>query len=158
MLLRGHLKLLVLKELKEQPMTGYKLMTHLETELGRRPSPGSIYPLLESLLNKKLVLLKKKENKKIYFISRKGEKFLVTISTKKKDILDRIMKMHELLNVPASQHQKVLRLLKERNQKLEPLKPEITNLALIIMEKINSNNKNKIKQLLKQTTEKIKRL
>lgn len=53
---RGHLKFYVLRLLSEQRRTGYGLMKAIETETGFwRPSAGSLYPLLASMRDEKLI-------------------------------------------------------------------------------------------------------
>lgn len=54
-LIRGKLKLLILDLLGSEPMHGYALMSKIEEITGHRPSPGSIYPLLKSLVRAGLV-------------------------------------------------------------------------------------------------------
>ncbi len=67
----GFLKICILNSLKERPMHGYELMKLLESH-GWKPSPGSIYPVLNSLKKKKLISLRAEGNKKIYSITRSG--------------------------------------------------------------------------------------
>lgn len=53
---RGFLKYYVLKLLKESSFTGYGLMKKIEEETGFwEPSPGSLYPLLDSLQDSGLI-------------------------------------------------------------------------------------------------------
>ena len=51
---RGLLRFLVLKMLSEKPMSGAEIAEQIKEQTGGRwkPSPGSIYPLLASMLNK----------------------------------------------------------------------------------------------------------
>lgn len=61
--------------LKKEPMHGYKLMEELEPILGKKPSPGQIYPLLKDLKEKELITVQKEgeREKKIYQLTEKGE-------------------------------------------------------------------------------------
>ena len=52
---RGFLRYWVLRLLSEGPRTGYALAKELESRVGWRPSPGSLYPLLGSLAEQGLV-------------------------------------------------------------------------------------------------------
>ncbi len=80
---KGYLKLLVLKELNEAPASGYTIMKKLEKFEGRRPSPGSIYPLLNELLSKKLVKINQEGRKKIYSLTKKGKTSIDRLLTEK---------------------------------------------------------------------------
>ncbi|MDA4124553.1 MAG: PadR family transcriptional regulator [Thaumarchaeota archaeon] len=54
---RGFLRVYILTALSRSPMTGYDIMQRIEekTEGVWRPGPGTIYPLLKSLVREKLV-------------------------------------------------------------------------------------------------------
>jgi len=76
---RGLLRFLVLKLLKEKPMSGAEIVEKIEKETGGRwkPSPGSIYPLLAWLQDKGYTkeLPKEEGRMKRYKLTDKGEKF-----------------------------------------------------------------------------------
>ncbi|MGC9385283.1 MAG: PadR family transcriptional regulator, partial [Kosmotogaceae bacterium] len=63
-MIRGHLKVMVLKGLSEKRMTGYSLMKYIDEKIGVKPSPGSMYPLLKDLEKEDLIRSKKIDNKK----------------------------------------------------------------------------------------------
>ena len=65
-MIRGHLKIFVLKLLNEESKSGYKLMDEIEEILGKRPSSGSMYPLLENLTSENFVVSKKEGKTKSY--------------------------------------------------------------------------------------------
>ncbi len=54
---RGFLRVYILTTLSRTPMTGYDIMQRIEekTEGAWRPGPGTVYPLLKSLVREKLV-------------------------------------------------------------------------------------------------------
>jgi len=61
--IKGGLKLIVLKILNEKDFTGYGLIKEIEDQTGFwKPSPGSMYPLMNDLLKKGLVSCKKSKN------------------------------------------------------------------------------------------------
>jgi DNA-binding PadR family transcriptional regulator len=64
----------VLRALKEKPMHGYELIQHLERKSHGmwRPSPGSIYPILQSLVDQDLVKCEEKSGKKVYELTKEG--------------------------------------------------------------------------------------
>ncbi len=53
--MRGFLTFLVLRLISKKPMSGEELRTELEKRKGHRPSPGTIYPVLKSLSEGKLI-------------------------------------------------------------------------------------------------------
>lgn len=63
----------VLHKLMEQPLTGYALCTKIEQLAGKRPSYGSIYPILERLTAEGLLTQHEEGRKKIYTITPKGK-------------------------------------------------------------------------------------
>lgn len=92
--MHGYLKIFVLRELVKSEKTGYELMKSFEDFTGMNmPSPGSIYPLLNDLLKKRMVTVSAKDNKKIYRISKKGEKVLHTLMSERKKALEKIISM-----------------------------------------------------------------
>ena len=66
----------VLRALKEKPMHGYELIQYLERKSHGmwRPSPGSIYPILQALVDQDLVKCEEKSGKKIYELTKEGLK------------------------------------------------------------------------------------
>ena len=92
--MRGYLKIFVLRELVRKERTGYELMKSFEDFTGtKKPSPGTIYPLLNDLMKKHMVTFSAKDNKKIYKITRKGEKILQSLMAEKKSVFENIIKM-----------------------------------------------------------------
>lgn len=87
-----HLKLLILKLLKEGEKTGYDLIKTIEKESGWKPSPGSIYPHLNDLKNKKHIKVKEEGRRKIYTITNEGKTELKKMSSEIVDILDNVSK------------------------------------------------------------------
>lgn len=71
-MIKGFLKLNVLTELKSSSKTGYELMQSLEKKIGKKPSPGSIYPLLNDLVSSGYVTSREEGRKKIYSLTCKG--------------------------------------------------------------------------------------
>ncbi len=68
------LDLVVLAILNGQPMYGYKIMADIHKEFGVLLSPGSLYPLLHLLEEKKLVESHVEGGKKVYEATNEGRK------------------------------------------------------------------------------------
>lgn len=81
---KSHIKLNLLKELKNEDLSGYALMARLGEFEGKKPSPGYIYPLLSELEQKGYLTFKNVDRKKIYSLTKSG-----------KDIFNQMQKNHE---------------------------------------------------------------
>ncbi|WP_371807535.1 PadR family transcriptional regulator [Thermococcus sp. CX2] len=76
---KGHLKLLILSLLEEEPMHGYAIMQKLSERFGiPTPSAGAIYPILASLRRSRLIEVagEGERDKKVYRITEKGLEYL----------------------------------------------------------------------------------
>ncbi|MDF2671706.1 MAG: PadR family transcriptional regulator, partial [Paenibacillus sp.] len=75
---RGRVKLALLELLREQPMHGYQMIKSLEEKSGGlyAPSPGVIYPTLQMLEDRGLVLLEQEAGRKAYKITEEGRHYL----------------------------------------------------------------------------------
>jgi len=71
---KGNLKLLALKYLKEEDqLSGTEIIQKLEKTTGWKPSPGTLYPLLDNLEQKKLLKSEKQGRQRKFQITKKGE-------------------------------------------------------------------------------------
>lgn len=80
---------MVLESLNERPMRTYEIIKTIEKKFegSYRPSTGSVYPVLKSLVEKNLVEVKVENNKKIYIITEKGKNELQEIKNKSLKLL-----------------------------------------------------------------------
>lgn len=93
------LRLFTLKELESSPKTGYDLMHSLRPlTQGKKISPGTIYPLLRELAEKKLITQTAQGRKKIYSITAKGEKTLHELATHRSVMMRSHMKMLKVIS------------------------------------------------------------
>jgi DNA-binding PadR family transcriptional regulator len=77
--MKGFLSFLILWLINKKSMTGTEIAIELEKRKGHRPSPGTIYPVLKDLKEKKFLSVD--ENKK-YSLTKLGEKELeISIKT-----------------------------------------------------------------------------
>jgi len=76
-------RLIILSMLFGGPMHGYQILEQLEVRLGRRISPGLIYPFLRQLEERKLLRHRKvrigRKIKKVYELTANGKKFCMNI-------------------------------------------------------------------------------
>lgn len=78
MISRGNLKMVILTILQERPMHGYEISKEIaEKSHGfYKPSPGSIYPALRSLLEDGCIKVEVEGRRKRYRISPKGRRLI----------------------------------------------------------------------------------
>jgi DNA-binding PadR family transcriptional regulator len=71
---RGNVRAAVLALLSEEPRHGYAIMTELTERSGGlwRPSPGSVYPVLQQLQDEGLVSVEDKDGRKVFSLTREG--------------------------------------------------------------------------------------
>ena len=70
---KGFLHFLILWLVNKKNRTGAEIATELEKRKGKKPSPGTIYPVLKSMKEKDLL---KMDNNKRYTLTKKGKKRL----------------------------------------------------------------------------------
>ena len=74
---RGDIKYHLLEVLKDGPRHGYDIISELEQRSGgHRPSPGSVYPILQMLEEGGYLTSEQVEGKKVYTITEAGLKLL----------------------------------------------------------------------------------
>jgi DNA-binding PadR family transcriptional regulator len=153
---KGHLKLLVLKALDKEPESGYNLMKSLAEMAGKRPSPGSIYPLLDDLHKQGMVSVRASGRRKIYSLTKKG-KSTEQDALKTKDDLQKML--IQTMNVFAgmvddrelAQIRSMLSgLNKEQDvEKFTAFKKEMLPLKIRLFEILDRGDKEKIAKTLK---------
>ncbi len=70
---KGFLSFLILWLVNKQPMTGSEIAAELEKRRGKKPSPGTIYPVLKHLNEMGILAIDKDKR---YSLTEKGKKAL----------------------------------------------------------------------------------
>ena len=160
MAVNGALKLLVLKVLSTEKRKGSQISKTIEDKTGWKVSPGSLYPLMQELVNLKLTSVKKQSNTKIYSITLKGNRFLRESDKKKNEILKKIEEGVKFLKLLGEEDciNNIIDNFDKKHLKLIP----ITNEFIALEKAINSldikNNQTKIKVIIKEAINKMKKL
>ena len=68
------LQSIIIHKLSEQSHTGYSLCKEIEHSTGKKPSFGSIYPILERFKQQNYVTVTRKGRKKIYTLTTAGKR------------------------------------------------------------------------------------
>ena len=165
-MIRGNLKLLTLKALAKKPLSGYALMKNIEDKIGTKPSPGSMYPLLEELTKANFVTCKKDGRKKIYSLTKEGKEHLKIIDLHKGILLQKIeesMKMWgALTGEDLKPFHETMEALKKGKYSIEDIPPEVQNfkieLGRIFSRGLFLKNKKKVKEILQKTTKELKKI
>ncbi|MFW6014130.1 MAG: PadR family transcriptional regulator [Candidatus Nanoarchaeia archaeon] len=84
--------------LLKENMSGSKLMEFIENRAGKKPSPGSIYPLLNNMSEKNILSYTKEGTKKIYHLTQKGKKSITKLKKEKEEIFKRCNRITQELD------------------------------------------------------------
>ncbi len=126
----GFLEPFILSILKEEPMHGYRLMKKIREKTGFwKPSPGTLYPALHSLLKKGIIKEIREGRRKKYKLTRKGLKIASEILNR--EGISRILfHLNETLKLVfetlelSKKEQKVIEIIRNANLKLKKLRGE----------------------------------
>jgi len=163
---KGGLKLIVLKILSGEEFTGHGLIKEIKNKTGFwKPSPGSVYPLMNDLLKKKLVSFKKRKNQKIYSLTKKGKAFYNKIKIKKQEIVKDLLegiKFFEALEEDKKELKLVSGLLKEFEKGdsfLEENTESIVKLKINLIRALKKKkNAKKVNKILENASNKLNKL
>src|SRR3989344_4792354 len=155
-MLRGFLKILVLKALGEGPKSGYALMKYVQDHVGSKPSAGSMYPLLDHLSQDNLITIKKKTNSNEYQLTEKGNSTLKDIEEKRNQCLTNFIEGMKMLNALTGENMEfpisIVEGLKHGVVPFKDINPEMDELrhALFKMTKDGTIKKNapKIRRII----------
>lgn len=162
-MMRGYLRLIVMKTLANKKLTGYGLIKQIEKNTGTwKPSFGSIYPLLEKLLKEKLVEVEVQERKKLYFLTEDGKKHLGIIDKSKNTLVDKLIAAWNAFGKITDKREmsfmlEILNSLKKGQLPFKDLNPELNQFRATIFELYSKGkDRKKIKAILKQIVRKLK--
>jgi len=144
-MMRGYLRIVILKLLSRKEMSGYDIMKYIHEKVNvLKPSPGSIYPLLKKMASQGLIKYRVVGRKKIYSLTKKGREINKEILENKKKLYDKIFAK---LRITYSENE-VLRFLEALNKKIPEVKmliPEALKLRNTFIRLITNNDLNKKK-------------
>ncbi len=104
---RGLLKLLILNELENREATGYEIIQRISSKVTKKPSPGSVYPILKELTSHGILNCREEGSKKLYTLSEKGRELLNKIfETEKEAIFNkvRILRLAGVVNEEEAEY------------------------------------------------------
>lgn len=162
-MMKGYLRLIVMKTLSGKKLSGYDLIKEIEIKTGSwKPSFGSIYPLLEKLLKEKLVKVEIEGRKKLYFLTEEGKKHLVIIDKTKNTLADKLIATWRAFGKITDKREmgfmlEVFNSLKKGHLPFKELHPELNEFRATIFELYSrGKDRKKIKAALRETVRKLK--
>lgn len=164
--MKGNLRVIILKELEKQELSGYGLMKTIHEHMGKKPSPGSMYPQLESLHEENLIKKRTQGKKDLYSLTPKGKleikKFFKMKEKLFKDMEKNIKLWGLLYNEDVSEHLTAIQTMKgdvhpfkEIDKESQALKKSLFKIYTKGQLKTHAK---KINEILKKATKEIKKL
>ncbi len=98
---RGFMEMHILRIL-ETPHHGYEIIKHMEQEcIYWKPSPGSVYPILQKLKKAGLITEKKRGRKNVYTITKAGREKLKKFDLYKNEIKEKMIALFRMMGEDA---------------------------------------------------------
>ncbi len=162
----GHLKIGVLKILSKQEHSGYDLMKEIEQHTGRKPSPGSMYPLLKSLQQEKLISARDVGRSTTYSLTPSGKHHLKTLLSNRSAILHHMQQnlrfMEEVCGEKQPGIQKIFARMMKGKMPFGPFTHTLIILRDTVLEAaerpLTKQQQTQILNQITQTTKEIERL
>ncbi|MBS3148645.1 PadR family transcriptional regulator [Candidatus Woesearchaeota archaeon] len=161
-MIRGYLKLIVLKAIAEGPKSGYALMKHVENSTGSKPSSGSMYPLLEQLKTDKMVTTRGVGRTTEYTLSHIGKTALEELEAQRAKIADNFADGMRMLSALTGDQapQEIIDMLHRGEVPFKEINPELENLKNMLFEHLKEGtlhvNAPRIKKILSKTCKELK--
>ena len=163
-MLRGFLRIVVLKALADEHKSGYSLMKYVVDKMGTKPSPGSIYPLLEKLKKESLIDVKIVDKSKEYRLTQKGKQKLNEIEQKRTECLCNLIEGMKMLSAITGEDMvfpvAMVESIKRGEIPFKEINPEWDSVRSIIFEMMQQNKLNKnskqIRNILSKTMKELK--
>jgi len=148
-MLPGLLKMWMLKIISEKEVSGYEIIKKVNELTGKKPSTGSVYPLLKTMQNEGWIAGKKLPRKILYQIADKGKSVLKAHNSLKDKYAERISRSFSLAHNTFED----LHLVLIHNENLmNPLMTEVSKLLA------NGIQPHKIKEILNKTIGELQKL
>ncbi|MHA1972636.1 MAG: PadR family transcriptional regulator [Candidatus Hodarchaeales archaeon] len=162
---RGFLRINILKILEMGPKYGYEIMKLIEEISDWKPSPGSIYPSLNKLIDLGLIERQESEKRRIYYkITKDGKEFLRDFKEKiehiKEKSKEQVKSIAKILEIKDKELDNILKMIDSESP---PIPKEISNqlheLFILIFDKLeNLKLKKEIIKILEETREKLDKI
>jgi DNA-binding PadR family transcriptional regulator len=149
MMAKGLLNLWMLKIISDDEVSGYDIIKKVDELTGKKPSTGSVYPLLKSMENKGWIKGKSTGNKILYTITKAGNE-IVEGHGELKDYYSK--KIHESICLAHETFDDLHLAFYDNRNLLAPIANEI---SLLLSEGVS---KDEIVKIIQNTVKKLKKL
>lgn len=162
---KSNIKLIVLRQLSKEKMSGYDLMKSCG-DYCTKPSPGYIYPLLNDLQKKGFIVVKKDSRRKIYSLTKKGITLLNNLKIKREETVKSIAKILEPITgkseiqkfIKSRQYKKKINISIQDQLLLKELNSRIYDFYQNKDNDKNNGRKEKMKKILQETIKNLEKL
>jgi DNA-binding PadR family transcriptional regulator len=113
--LNGLFRLIIIKKLKGSELNGYKLIESIGEIVGKKPSSGTIYPLLARLENEGLLKHRVEGKSKYYSLTAKGKRQHAKMMNEKRKKIESIVETYNCLFDNPMVSDKYKKMLKEKD-------------------------------------------
>ncbi|MCX6708996.1 MAG: PadR family transcriptional regulator [Candidatus Woesearchaeota archaeon] len=163
-MIRGFLKIVVLKALAEGPKSGYSLMKFVEEKTGSKPSSGSMYPLLDSLKAEGLVSVKSVGRTNEYSLTADGKQKLRAIEAKRAEFTNSFVEGMKVLSAMTGENMSmpagVVESIRKGEVPFKELNPEMeafnSELCRILKKGLVKENAVRIKRIFANALKELK--
>jgi DNA-binding PadR family transcriptional regulator len=166
-MIKGYLRMIILKELMRGDKSGYELMKAVAQCYNTKPSSGSIYPLLTTLLESKFVTSYEEGRKKKYCITPKGKAEIKKILEEKEKMMLKHIELVQICNSitrgkDCASPSKVVHALRSKEDVVVrnlPLWIELKETMMrLIVSSYSKEKERKARDVLWTTIEKLKKI
>lgn len=152
----------VMNELIKGPETGYSLISLITKEDGKKPSSGSMYPLLRQLEEDLLIKSKKDGRKVIYSITAKGKRSISKLISEKKKFIEKHIEICKAMNEITGMKTKSENLIPKSDinilRNIDLLHVFKENLLRIVSKDKERKLESKLRKVLRETNQKLKKI
>ena len=160
------LKMIVLKILSKRQLSGYDLMKEIEEASGKKPSPGSMYPLLKDLQHEELIRAQTLGRSTVYALLPKGKEALKKLMSHRQEMLLHMLKnlafMEEVCGEKQPGIQRMFVRMIKGKMPFGPFTHDLSQLRDIVLaaaeQPLTKQQEAKILQHIRQTTKEIQTL
>ncbi len=164
--MQGNLRMIILKALESTPCSGYDLMDRIAKQLGKKPSPGSMYPLLESLHKQGRIRKKVEGRKNVFSLTQQGRSEVKKLSKMKEELfrnMEKNVRMWGMLcGEDVSAQMQALHKMRTDEYPFGEIKDSSNDLKKAILslylKKQISRNARKINEILERATAELRKL
>lgn len=164
--MRGHLKPMVFKIIKQEPVSGAQIVEKIREATGWKPSYGSIYPLLKASEKQSELKSEKSGKQKLYSLTKKGEKELKDFESKKEKLLDDLIQrfklMEELFDMQTKADILFLQKVKEGKAPFIEFHRELNQVKKeherILQKKLYKTKKDELKKIIQKHIKDLKKI